>query len=162
MADADSIVPMASTKQTAVLAVAAGLVLVLSGCTGSGGPTASPTPTSSASVTGSPSPSSSPSPGETEPVDEPSSAAPVPTAGADAWTDQTAYDACVEAAGAELEAGYTWADRSTQTLVAADGGVSIDITGIFTGGDVGVANVTFRCLLTGDRSSPQVTGEIVS
>jgi hypothetical protein len=152
---------MASTKQTAVLAVAAGLVLVLSGCTGSDEPAASPTPSRSATATGSPSPSS-PSSGETEPADEPSSAAPVPTAGADAWTDQTAYDACVEAADAELETGYTWADRSSQTLVAADGGVSIDVTGIFTGGDVGVANVTFRCLLTGDRSSPQVTGEIVS
>jgi hypothetical protein len=152
---------MASTKQTAVLAVAAGLVLVLSGCTGSDEPAASPTPSRSATATGSPSPSS-PSSGETEPADEPSSAAPVPTAGADAWTDQTAYDACVEAADAELETGYTWADRSSQTLVAADGGVSIDVTGIFTGGDVGVANVKFRCLLTGDRSSPQVTGEIVS
>jgi len=151
--DADSIVDMASTKQTAVLAVAAGLVLVLSGCTGSD----APAPTSSATATG----GASSSPGGTEPADEPSSAAPVPTAGADAWTDETAYEACVAAADAELEPGYTWAARSTQTLVAVDGGVSIDITGIFTGGDVGVANVTFRCQLTGDRSSPQVTGEIV-
>ena len=160
MRDADSIVDMASTKQTVALAVAAGLVLVLSGCTGSDGPTTTAAPTGSASATSGP--SSSSSSGTTEPADEPSSAAPVPTSGGDAWTDETAYDACVAAADAELETGYTWAERTTQALVAADGGVSIDITGIFTGGDVGVANVTFRCVLTGDRSSPQVTGEIVS
>jgi hypothetical protein len=150
---------MASTKQTVVLALAAGLVLGLTGCTGPDDATPSPTASSTSTAAASPSPSS---PGETEPADEPSSAAPVPTAGADAWTDQTAYDACVEAADDELESGYTWADRSSQTLVAADGGVSIDITGIFTGRDVGVANVTFRCVLTGDRSSSEVTGEIVS
>jgi hypothetical protein len=149
---------MATTQKTVVLALAAGLVLALTGCTGSGGDASTPSPSSSASGSSSSVPSA---PSTGEPAPEPTSAAPVPTPDARAWTDETAYAACVETAEAQLEAGYTWAERSTQTLVPADGGVSMDITGIFTGGDVGVANVTFRCLLAGDQSSPQVTGALV-
>ena len=151
----------------------------LTGCTdGPGGPSPSTTatassgppstPSSSPSAPASPS-ASAPADGGTAPAPAP---APVPDAGADApepvpeasaagWTDDSAYEACVEHATETLGAGYTWSLRAGQTMVYQGGDRTIDVAGIYTGGDVGVANVVHRCVLGGSPSAPQLTGGLV-
>ena len=143
---------MVRLHRPVVLIAASGLLLALTGCVGGGD--AEPSPTTSASASAS-------SPSTVEPAPEPTSAPPVPTTGADAWTDDTGYAACVEHAGTDLEAGYTWYPRTTQALVAGSDGTTIDITGVFTGGDVGVANVTYGCVLGGTQAAPEISGALV-
>ena len=153
----------------------------LTGCTGGPeGPSPSATATASSgpsgTPTGSPSPSAPPSPSASAPADggtapapapEPAPGAvteapePVPEASAAGWTDDSAYEACVEHATETLGAGYTWGVRAGQTMVYQGGDRTIDVAGIYTGGDVGVAHVVHRCVLGGSPSAPELTGGLV-
>ena len=163
---------MTPRAASVVLVVSTGLVLALTGCVGGGDSDPTSTPTRSASVpsatsspTDAPTPTASSGPPASDvPTADPApvSPVPVPTDEAGGWTDDTAYDACVEAAGAALGEDYTWYPRSSQALFTAGAGLSIDVDGVFSGSDVGIAKVTFRCSVAGTPSSPQVSGEIVS
>ena len=145
----------------------------LTGCTsGPDGPSASPSRSAVATPTGpadpaTPSPSApaaddgaapapvpDPGPGGTAPE-------PVPSASAAGWTDDSAHEACVEHATETEGAGYTWSVRDGQTMVYQGGEPTIDVAGIYTGGDVGVANVVYRCVLGGEPSSPRLSGGLV-
>lgn len=160
---------------TLVLALAG---VALTGCTGDeDDPSSTPGATTSPTATASP----APAPGPTDDAgdgdqggdgsgggdagtgqgDAGSTPRPVPDAEAEGWTDETAYQACVGHA-TETEGGeYTWSVRAGQTMVYQGGDRTIDVTGIFTGGDVGVANVVYRCVLGGTPGAPELTGQVV-
>lgn len=152
----------------------------LTGCTsGPDGPTASPrsSPSPSRSATASPTGPTDPAtaspstPAEDDaapapaPVPDPgpggTTPEPVPSASAAGWTDASAHEACVEHATETEGAGYTWSVRDGQTMVYQGGERTIDVAGIYQGGDVGVANVVYRCVLGGEPSAPQLSGGLV-
>lgn len=156
------------TNRALIAMLTAGaLALTLSACTSGDD---DPTPTvSSFSPTSTASPSAPDTGAETvaptAPTDDPNDTVetpvPVPSDQADGWTDARAYDACRNEATRSQGADYTWNDRSSQILVQGSGGRSIDVAGLYSGGDVGVANVTYRCTVGGTPDSPQLSGTVV-
>ncbi|KQS22697.1 hypothetical protein [Frigoribacterium sp. Leaf186] len=165
------------TKRALLTVFTAGaVVLALAACTGGDAeptPTLSSfTPTSTASpaapdtgaetTTPTP-PSDDPSAGD--PTDDGSAAVetpvPVPADQADGWTDARAYDACRNEATRSQGSDYRWNDRSSQILVQGSAGRSIDVAGLYSGGDVGVANVVYRCVVGGTPDAPQLSGTVV-
>lgn len=147
-----------------VLTVGA-LAVSLTACTG--GDDESPSPTVS---TFSPSSTASPDAPDTgEQTDPPvgtgegsvETPVAVPSSEADGWTDARAYDACRNEATRSQGADYTWNDRSSQVLVMSSAGRTMDVAGVYTGGDVGVANVVYRCVVDGTPSAPQLSGSVV-
>ena len=159
---------MTAPHRALVVTVALGAALALSGCVGGGDAGPSSTPTRSATTSASPSasPPASPSPStsaEPAPGEGATSAAPAPqpSSGTPDWSDETAYQACVDSATTSLGGDYAWAARSSQALTGSGDARTIEITGQFTGGDVGVANVSYRCTIGGTPSAPVVTGALV-
>ncbi|ROS53015.1 hypothetical protein [Frigoribacterium sp. PhB24] len=162
------------TNRALITVLTAGvLALTLSACT-SGDDDPSPTvssfsPTSTASPpapdtgAGATAPTTPMAPTESadDPVGTVETPVPVPADQADGWTDTRAYDACRNEAARSQGADYTWNDRSSQILVQGSGGRTIDVAGLYTGGDVGVANVTYRCAVGGTPDSPQLSGTVV-
>lgn len=160
------------TKVLPVVVLAAVLAGGLAGCTEPEAPettpaaTGTPVPTSTPEVeapaTGATDDPAVPSGDAGAPAPDAGSApAPVPESEADGWTDETAYQACVAHATETEGAGYTWSVRAGQTMVYQDGRRTIDVAGIYTGGDVGVANVVYRCVLDGSPSDPRLDGAVV-
>ncbi|NRD25404.1 hypothetical protein [Frigoribacterium sp. VKM Ac-2836] len=156
------------TNRALIAVLTAGaLTLTLSACT-SGDDDPAPT-VSSFSPTSTASPSAPDTGAETtaptvpadDPVDAAETPVPVPADQADGWTDARAYDACRNEATRSQGADYTWNDRSSQILVQGSTGRTIDVAGLYTGGDVGVANVTYRCVVGGTPDSPQLSGAVV-
>ncbi|WP_423918473.1 hypothetical protein ACPEEZ_10465 [Frigoribacterium sp. 2-23] len=133
------------------LFVVAGAALGVTACTTDGD--VAPSTTSAPS----PSASSSSTPG----VPDSAPPVPVPTASAAGWTDDTAYQACVTEATSSQGADYTWSPRSSQVLVTTGSDKTMDVAGIYTGGDVGVANVTFRCVVGGTPGAPELSGSVL-
>lgn len=163
---------MTAPHRVLVVTVALGAALALSGCVAGGdtGPSSTPTRSASTSAPASPSASASPSApatpstsAEPAPGGGATSAAPAPqpSSGTADWSDETAYQACVDSATTSLGGDYAWAARSSQALTGSGDARTIEITGQFTGGDVGVANVSYRCTVGGTPSAPAITGALV-
>jgi len=162
------------TKVLPVVLLAALLGGGLAGCTEPDAPATTPAGTTTPVPTSTPeveAPSTGATDGPATPDDDAGAPAPdagsapapapVPESEADGWTDETAYQACVAHATETEGAGYTWSVRAGQTMVYQDGRRTIDVAGIYTGGDVGVANVVYRCTLDGGPSDPRIDGAVV-